>query len=991
MRRVTKKYRLSLCVRCVAVSAVALLLVAPSARGGFSGFADLRGEDAGQVIYTFLTLPLSASDLGSGCVGAPVVADATAAATAPAATAFFERYQFAATHLEWLMGLRKEHVGACFPLLDVGTLGFCSQLFTLGGIENAKDIDENDVDPKAAEMSVGVSFARQLLPTVLSVGVVVSYVESHLAGDAARSFNAGVDAVFRPFARAEGHLYARHMGPPVRYNSTPEMQPWQTGLTVAFFPLARPDTADFRNIDLTLGAGVQKGIDGPLRIGASVDVELIRRFHLRTGYEYAPGQDPSAAGLSAGVGLDVKQYGMDAGWRYQSPEFGSVWAVTARYSTREMVPRTAIDYYKLASRFFRKEHYRRCIMYAAKALRLNPNMWRAHALIARAFARIHRAEGNEIVLIYTGNVKGRFTPTRVEGVSMGGLARQLSVINQLREEYPISIAVDAGNLITHNSHPLRVGLARYYHERAKYEVAAVGAGEDAIGLEQFREERGPHRKFLCTDCPHIKAEYVVNKQIVSAGRHKVAFLSLLPGHMQEQTTFAHSPALIDLMRELQSDDVTGANLRVLVIHDSWKTVKQHAEYLPNVDFVLCGSEPQRFEAPMKIGGASVLSTGEFGKYVGALTLRFDDNRKLASYENRLIPLTGDIVPDPLLEQRVHQIAVQVDLEEQGIIEGAVGHGTIDGAFPFVSDRKDVPHIYLKVVKGSGEFPLTFGERPCSQPRLSRTTGRILYLCENDSVPGTDLMIMDVTGARKRQLPTGGTVTDATFSPDGAWVYAAAAARGGDDTDIYRLRTAGGEAQRVTGWSGSSERAATFSPDGQTMLFLSDRDETWQVYVCDLAGEKPVRLTDVAADHAKPLFSPDGRFVTYLSEKNNFDDRMDLWIYDRSNGEEIRATRLANVRDYCWIDSAGTMLYSSGANLVELNTVNVLTGESDKLVVTGYPKEYSETSPTVVYFEGQKYIAYTRDFGAGKKEIFWVRPDGTNDRKIVFGFGQNWLE
>ena len=955
-------------------------------------FTDLDGDYSGQTVFNFLTIPVSASQLSRSLIALPSSMDATDVPFAASGTAFFRQYKFAITHLEWLMGLRKEYIGACFPLLDQGTLGFYSQVFTLGIFDYARDIDEYVSDVSAVEAAIGASYARQLLYNKLSLGVTASYIESRLAGDDGRAFNSAFDLMYKPLFWLSAHGYARNIGNKVKYNDTPESQPFQTGLSLLFLPLATKDTSS--GFDIAVALGAQKTIDAPLQIGIGADVQLIKQLSIRTGYEYNYGHDFTVGGLSAGIGFNVKQYGVDAGWKYQSEDFGSVWAVTVRYNTEEMVPKTAMDYYKVALRNYNRRRYNASIFYAKKALSLNPNMWRAHSLISKAISEIHQKKGAEVLLIYTGNTMGQFIPEEVNNTTMGGLARQAAVIKKLRKDYPLSFTVDAGNMITKITSMTKALFADKYYKLVGYDAVGLGIGEAEFGFKRYcKEAKKSSMDFICSNCSKKVGGDFVESKVINIGKYRIAVLSVLPATLSmraaKDTTLLSRT--MDIVRHTQSVKIKMCNLRILIANDSWETIQHYTKNAPLVDVVICGSVSQHFETPMKINNTPIVSTGAFGRYMGALELRFDRNRKLISFNNRLVPLTGEITPDPVIELLARQITLKSNLEEQGLTKQKLQKGKTAGVFTFVSDRRGGPHIYLKVMESKIEFPLTFGISRCQKPGISFKNGNIIYLAENDTLDRTALMKMDITGELPEEVNLGGSVSEACFTPDEKWIYASVALKNNKQTDIYRILPSGGESHPVINWKDGSERDLSFSTDGINMLFTSNRDGSWQVYMSGIAGSKPVRITDDPAHHYQPCFSPLDKYVAYLSEKNNFKGKKDIWVLDRNTGEQIRVTRNAGVRDFIWFDDKGTILYSSGANLVDFNTINIFTGESNKFIVTEHPKDYSETKPEIIVYKNKKRLLYTREYESGEKKLFLVDFDGTGDQQVSIDRGNCWLE
>ena len=92
------------------------------------------------------------------------------------------------------------------------------------------------------------------------------------------------------------------------------------------------------------------------------------------------------------------------------------------------------------------------------------------------------------------------------------------------------------------------------------------------------------------------------------------------------------------------------------------------------------------------------------------------------------------------------------------------------------------------------------------------------------------------------------LADPAVSPDGKWVaYQATEVElpsGARNTDVFLVPLAGGEPRRLTSHSKSDTRPR-FSPDGKRLAFLSNRDGGSQVYLLELAGGEAIRATALA--------------------------------------------------------------------------------------------------------------------------------------------------
>jgi TolB protein len=107
------------------------------------------------------------------------------------------------------------------------------------------------------------------------------------------------------------------------------------------------------------------------------------------------------------------------------------------------------------------------------------------------------------------------------------------------------------------------------------------------------------------------------------------------------------------------------------------------------------------------------------------------------------------------------------------------------------------------------------------------------------------------------------------------------AYGGTDGRIYTIPLDGGQEPRpLTNADEGENFQPSWSPDGNTIVFVSTRDNNPEIYAIDANGANPRRLTNSSADDRYPSFSPDGNNIFFQSNRT---DAWKLYVMP-SNGE-----------------------------------------------------------------------------------------------------------
>jgi dipeptidyl aminopeptidase/acylaminoacyl peptidase len=97
-----------------------------------------------------------------------------------------------------------------------------------------------------------------------------------------------------------------------------------------------------------------------------------------------------------------------------------------------------------------------------------------------------------------------------------------------------------------------------------------------------------------------------------------------------------------------------------------------------------------------------------------------------------------------------------------------------------------------------------------------------------------------------------------------------------------------------------------SPDGSWVAYAVSLPDTVEdkansdVWMTSWDGARSVRLTSSKSSEGTPRWSPDGRYLSFLSDRDDAREVDQVWLLDRSGGEAERITDLpGGVSDYTW--------------------------------------------------------------------------------------------
>ena len=158
---------------------------------------------------------------------------------------------------------------------------------------------------------------------------------------------------------------------------------------------------------------------------------------------------------------------------------------------------------------------------------------------------------------------------------------------------------------------------------------------------------------------------------------------------------------------------------------------------------------------------------------------------------------------------------------------------------------------------------------------------------------------------------------------------------GGNADIYVMDPDGKNQRRVTAHS-AEDGHPSWSPDGRKIAFVSNRNEGYiQIWVIDVDGKNPMRLTSGVWDQ-NPDWSPDGQMIAYQAYRKkalNVEERnYEVYVMDADGSNKRRLTHHLGFDGHpSWSPDSQQIAFSSSRDITMEIYVMDANGRNQKRI------------------------------------------------------------
>jgi Tol biopolymer transport system component len=294
-------------------------------------------------------------------------------------------------------------------------------------------------------------------------------------------------------------------------------------------------------------------------------------------------------------------------------------------------------------------------------------------------------------------------------------------------------------------------------------------------------------------------------------------------------------------------------------------------------------------------------------------------------------------------------------------------------------------IYLRKVGGKNPINLTKDSPEVdTQPAFSPDGQRIAFRSGRD---GGGIFIMGATGENVRRLTNFGF--NPAWSPDGKQVACAdegivePGGRNNLNSRVWAVDVATGEKRQITEVDAVSPN---WSPNGSRIAYQGRRNSTQRdIWTIPAGGGEPVEVTNDEAMDWNPVWSPDGNYLYFISDRGG---SMNLWrvpIEEQSGkvlGQfEAVTTPSPYISHLSFSRDGRRMLY---ANVIISGNIQRIEFDPVKETAVGQPARITQGSRRTLMSDlapDGEWLAFDVQ-GDRQDDIFIVRRDGTGLRQLT---------
>lgn len=256
----------------------------------------------------------------------------------------------------------------------------------------------------------------------------------------------------------------------------------------------------------------------------------------------------------------------------------------------------------------------------------------------------------------------------------------------------------------------------------------------------------------------------------------------------------------------------------------------------------------------------------------------------------------------------------------------------------------------------------------------------------------DIYVMNADGSELRRLTDSpGRDFEPAWSPDGQTIVFSTDRDDPDNAQLYIMNADGTNQRPFMDPVAADFIGARWSPDGSWLLFHSnqevDGEPRFEIYKVRVDGTEMTNLSDTPGNNFRPDWSPDGARIVFVSER---DGNRELYVMNADGSNQVRLTdNQADDNQPRWSPDGKSILFESNRDgdntalyIMDAPSVSVAGPQEDKIRLLTFPGFNSQAGAWAV--DGEKVVfSADRDSGAVQNwDVYIMNADGTEIYRLT---------
>jgi Tol biopolymer transport system component len=287
---------------------------------------------------------------------------------------------------------------------------------------------------------------------------------------------------------------------------------------------------------------------------------------------------------------------------------------------------------------------------------------------------------------------------------------------------------------------------------------------------------------------------------------------------------------------------------------------------------------------------------------------------------------------------------------------------------YTSRRTGTQDIYVLDVATGQSRQLTTDVRDDLGGRFSPDGRWIVFI--SDRGGQRDLWLIPSAGGDATRLTNDAAVESAPrWAEDGMSVYYL---RAQNNVELQLVPIAGGPVRTIRAWEEYAIGSARLSPDGNTVIFDTDRVGNGDVLTMPVGGGEPASFGSSPRADYGGRYSPDGSQVALLSDRGG---SVDIWLVPVDSGAARNLTSAPGDEfDLVWSPDGTRIAFASSRDAgggSDLWVISAAGGTPTRVTTANLRPGFTQWSPDSKYL----YFAGEKPGAAGGRDYFRVPANG----------------